>query len=596
MALGEAAFVSGQEATTSAISRMTEDLRFLSSDDLAGRGVGTDGIARAGSFIAERFSQLGIKTDSFDGQPFQNFFMPGPAQLGKAEHNRLSFLGVDDLGDLELGQDFTPVSLGSSGEFSGELAFVGYGITAPELNYDDYAGLNVEGKVVIVLRKEPSQDDPNSKFDGTRPSPHAFFSTKELNATLHKAAALIIVNDRVTTPDAANEKLPQVSEAGKAATEAQLPTVYCSRSVIDRIIRSYSQTTLEKIEAAIDQSAAPQSFVLTGVTARGETQIVESQIPVRNVVGFLPGAGELATQYVVIGAHYDHVGMGGVGSLAPGTIEVHNGADDNASGTTALLEVARQLSVDRTGSRRSFIFIAFTGEESGLLGSKHYCRNPRWPLEDTVAMLNMDMVGRLESNTLTVYGTGTATEFESMVDRLNVGKLTIDKQPAGLGPSDHASFYEVKIPVFHFFTGLHNDYHRPSDDFEKANIEGMDKIVQFVAAIAREISESSVRPTLIQTSAVAQIGRGPRRPRAILGVRLDANNSSASIAEVAPGGAAEAAGLKAGDVIVQIAGNAINTTRELQSVLAEKKPGDTVNVTIQRGNDQLSLEITLQAN
>lgn len=584
-----------EDGRASAVARLSADLKYLSSDELAGRGVGSEGIDQAGEFIAERFQSLGLRTDSFDGSPFQDFTIPGPSELGLKENNRLKISGVPGLDDLKLGEDFTAVSLGSNGSFSGELVFAGYGITAPNLQYDDYAGLDVAGKVVVVLRKEPGQNDPNSKFDGIKPSQFVFYSTKELNAVYHQAAAMILVNDRVSSPTMVGETLPNVADAGKAATGEQIPTLFCTRSVVDRILRATTDTDLAALEAAIDQTGSPASRLLNGARAEGQTEIVESQVPVRNVVGFLPGAGDLASQTMVIGAHYDHVGMGGVGSLAPGTIEVHNGADDNASGTTALLEVARRLSQFNAEPRRSIIFIAFTGEESGLLGSKYYCRNPRWPLEETVAMLNMDMVGRLAGNLLTVYGTGTAQEFDDLVDRTApTAGLAIDKQPAGFGPSDHSSFYELGIPVFHFFTGLHNDYHRPSDDFDKVNIQGMSKVVDLVVSIAQEISTFDIRPTLIKSSAVAHIGRGqPAQRKVVLGVRLDAASTDAVIAEVLPGSAASKAGMHSGDRVVQLANIPIDSIESLQAALAKQKPGEKVKVLVHRNGAELELDVEL---
>jgi hypothetical protein len=289
--------------------------------------------------------------------------------------------------------------------------------------------------------------------------------------------------------------------------------------------------------------------------------------------------------------------MGGEGSLAPGTIAIHNGADDNGSGTTALLEVARRLAADTAENRRSIVFMAFTAEEKGLLGSKHYVRNPRFPLENTVAMLNMDMVGRLTDNILTVYGTGTADTFDGLLDRLNeVSKFDLDKQPAGFGPSDHSSFYEVDIPVFHFFTGLHNQYHRPSDDFELINLEGIARIADMVAGAAAEISTAVDRPALLKNSAYADVGRRPNRSaptRAIMGVQLDRAAATATLSAVSDNGPAAQAGLQAGDVILSIDAKEIPTISALTETLSAYKPGDTVKVSLQRGGETLEVEVKL---
>ncbi len=589
----------GQLETSDSQTRLADDLKYLSADALAGRDVGSEGIAAAGEFVAGEFAKAGLEVNAFDGSPFQNFSIPGPAQLGSPENNRLSVTGTADPIELTLGENYTPVTLGNSGAFSGPIVFAGYGITAPDLNYDDYASVDVAGKVVIVLRKEPKQNDPASKFDGQRSSQFAFFSSKELNAVLHQASALLIVNDSLTAATEGQDRLPDINAAGSAATDAQLPTFYITRAVVDQLLSSSGQKSLAELEGAIDENESPQSLELPSIQASGETRIEKSQIAVRNVVGFLPGAGSLADEYVVIGAHYDHVGMGGAGSLAPGTIEIHNGADDNASGTVTLLEVARELSQRTAESRRGVVFIAFTGEERGLLGSKHYARNPRWPIEKTVAMLNMDMVGRLQSDTLTVYGTGTAAEFDELITRQAAAvSLALDKQPAGFGPSDHASFYELDIPVFHFFTGLHNDYHRPSDDFEKVNISGLSQIARLVANVATEVATSVARPTLIKSSAVAQIagpgrGRNSNRRRAVLGVRLANATGSVLIDSVVQGEAADRAGLLAGDLITSISGEQVESLEALQKILAGKKPGDTISVSVVRDNQTVTIDVTL---
>ncbi len=591
--------VCAQDIAENAIERLTADINYLASDELAGRDVGSPGIAAAGDFIAKRFDELGLQTNAFDGSPYQEFTIPGPATLGAVEHNQLQIQGVAGLDWLTLRQDYTPVSLGSSGSFAGGVVFAGYGISAPDLQYDDYAQIDAVGKVVIILRKEPGQEDPESRFDGQHPSQHAFFSSKELNASVHGAAALLIVNDRVTVQRAGHDQLPELTAAGSSVTDAQIPTVYSLRSVVDSMLQSSVGKTLDQLETAIEQQTAPHSQELTGIECRGEVLLEQSQTPVRNVVGVLPGRGKLATEILVIGAHYDHVGMGGVGSLAPGTIEIHNGADDNASGTTVMLEVARRLasaSSEKAGAdHREIVFIAFTGEERGLLGSKYYVRNPRWPLERTVAMLNMDMVGRMQGNSLTVYGTGTATQFDGLVQRSGQSlQLAIDKQPAGFGPSDHSSFYEVGIPVMHFFTGLHNDYHRPSDDADKANLRGMAAIADLVTDIALEIATTADRPQLIQSSAVAHIGRSPTAPRAVLGVRLETSDPKPRVAEVLPNSAAAAAGLQIGDVIVAIEDQATENIDALHRCLSEQKPGQSATITILRGAETLRLTTAFQ--
>ena len=320
-----------------------------------------------------------------------------------------------------------------------------------------------------------------------------------------------------------------------------------------------------------------------------------------NVVGLLPGSGKLANEYVVFGAHFDHVGMGGFGSLAPGTVAVHNGADDNASGTVALMETAKRL-VDLAKAegpnqdRRSLVFIAFSGEERGLLGSDYYVKHPRFELENTVAMLNLDMVGRLTNNDLTIYGTGTATEFDAMITQANDSlAFAIQRSPEGMGPSDHQSFFQKNIPVLHFFTGLHDDYHRPSDDFDKINLSGIDRITEMVAGLANRLAVEPAKPTFVKVKGVANPNAarssGPKRIR--LGVRLKVDSEGVIVDRVMPSGIAKKAGIEPGDTVLKINDDATTSRAELDRILQKYKNGDNVVILVQRGEEKIELKAQL---
>ena len=633
-----------------AAARLTADLTFLASDELAGRGVGSEGIAQAGEYIAKRFKELGFQTDAFDGTPFQPFGIPGPVGMGDPAQNSFSVqIKGQSIEGLKVGTDFNPLALGSNGQFAGQVAFAGYGITAKEHLYDDFAALDLKGKVVIVLRKEPQQDNPNSVFDGKENSQYAFFTAKELNAAMHDVAALILVND-ARTVELAVDKLtkdmvraeealqelkntpePQdtaekerwqtririatqsvealqnkiknnggdvpltIEAAGTPLTNETVPTFYCTRKLADQLIQAGSGKTLSDLERAIDETGKPQSVLLEGVEAKGESSLKKNDTPVRNVIAMMPGAGALKDEYVVVGAHYDHVGMGGMGSLAPGTVAVHNGADDNGSGTVTMLEVARQLSTLKSDNRRSIIFMAFTAEESGLLGSAHYVRNPRWPLEKTVAMINLDMVGRLLNDELTIYGTGTAAEFPAMLDRLNSQfKFKIVKVPQGRGASDHASFYNANIPVFHFFTGLHNEYHRPTDDVGLINIDGMQRISRMVSELAREIVEAPERPKYLEIKGSAAPRSQSASNRAMLGIRLERSlDAPANVTGVVEGGPAETAGLQVGDTIVSINNSPVKNIGEFRSEMSKLKAGQSVPIGFRRGDNTQTVDVKL---
>jgi hypothetical protein len=301
----------------------------------------------------------------------------------------------------------------------------------------------------------------------------------------------------------------------------------------------------------------------------------------------------LADETIVIGAHYDHLGHGGPGSLAPWTRDIHNGADDNASGTAALLEVAHRLATRSEKPPRRMVFIAFTGEERGLLGSAHYVKEPLFPLEKTVAMINMDMVGRLVDDKLVVYGTGTAEGFDSLVDRLNEKyNFKITKNESGYGPSDHTSFYAKGIPVMHLFTGTHRDYHRPSDDYDKINVEGMREEVDLVEDIVQEIAVNPERPKYLETKRPRTANRG-KWP--YFGSVPDYASEAKGLAlqDVAKDGPAAKAGLKAGDVIVQFGEREVTGIEDFAAALSQHKGGDRVQVKFLRDGQTMTVEVTL---
>ncbi len=578
-------------------ARLLADIKYLSSDELQGRAAETPGLKMGADFIANRWKDLGLKTDLFDGQPFQGFTLPGGAQFADPSNNKLTIVKPSgEKLELVLTKQFQPQSIGRSGDFDAGVVFAGYGITAAEddLKYDDFAGLDVKGKVIIVVRKEPQMNDPNSPFDGLAPSQFALFTAKQANAAKHGVAALIMVNDQQTEKASPDIVLP-VSGSGTAVSKDQVPTLFVRRSDVESWLKD-SGKSLAEIETEIDQDLKPRSFEMAGWKAEGTVSL--KKLPSMNVVGVLPGQGALANEYIVLGAHFDHVGMGGPGSLAPGTIAVHNGADDNASGTVCLLEAARQLSLmaKKAGPdvpRRTLVFIAFSGEERGLLGSQYYVDHPRFELENTVAMLNMDMVGRLTNNDLTIYGTGTATEFDAMITQANESlAFSVQKLPEGMGPSDHQSFFQKSIPVLHFFTGLHADYHRPSDDFDKINLNGIERITEMVTGIANRISTDPAKLTFVKVKGRANPqASAPKRTR--LGARLKLNVTGVVVDRILSSGLAVQAGLQPEDKILKINEDETTSRAELDRIIQKLKKGDTVTILVERGAEKLELKVVL---
>ncbi len=656
--------IRADEATDASDKRLKESATYLASDELEGRGVGTRGLNKAAAFLAAEFAKLGLKTDSFDGSPFQKFRVTTGAELGPSDANKLLLQGPPEKEGAEpkefepaLNQNFTPLAMGGSGKVSAPLVFAGYGITAKDLKkdfvYDDYAGIDVKGKVVVIIRKEPQQEDNNSIFDGVAASKYAPFQKKIANATEHGAVAVIFVNDRIELKLRSQEAKKQLSDsldalvqlqtkyqevkepsadefaiyasqaeqlASTAAESAKLltsggdyllpysgggengfgkiPVYFCLRETMEGVIKAALGKDLATIEKEIDADLKPQSKELAGWTASGEANILRKEAEVKNVIAVLEGEGPLANETIVVGAHYDHLGLGGEGSLAPWTTAIHNGADDNASGTSALLEVATRLAQSGKKPRRRIVFMAFTGEERGLLGSKHYVKNPRFALENTIAMYNLDMVGRLKDNKLAVYGTSTAKHFDAMVEELSKQMgFVLTKYEGGFGPSDHSSFYSRKIPVLHFFTGTHTDYHRPSDDAEKLNIEGMRRVADMLAEIIQRTDATDARPEYVEIkkfeSIVSSDGGGERTTS--LGTMPDYNTKADGVVLelVMPGGPAEKAGLKPGDILVKFGDLKISNIEDFENALRTHKPGDKVKLKAKRGEEEVELEATL---
>lgn len=636
--------------------QIRSDMEYLASDDLRGRGVGDASIDQAAAYLVERMKAIGLSTDVWQKSPLQPFNVTLGAKPTDKQSNYLELspsTNEQTNQRWQLGDGFTPLTIGSAlGKVTAPLIFAGYGITAPELNYDDYQGIDAKGAIVIVLRKEPQRTDEESRFSGTQNTKHALFSAKIKNAIDHGASALILVNDSdsvlVATDRIDEEKKREetrlkkvidelasitdenqdrkkqlserkiriesslialdqdlseaqrgvlgISEAGRRRpNDDSIPVVSIGRDVLDQSLMKYCKVALSTLEEQIDQTGEPASKPLAKIDATISVGIEPLNTETNNVLGVLPGKGPLAEETVIVGAHYDHVGMGGNGSLAPGTIAVHNGADDNASGTVAMLAIAKQAisELASKASRRRLVFIGFSGEERGLLGSKHYVKQPRFPLEDTVSMINLDMVGRLNDNELTVYGTGSGENFDSMVDRLNEKQATpfkLFKMSSGYGPSDHQSFNEAGIPVLFFFTGIHNDYHRPSDDFDKINFGGLTRITDIVSDVVSELATQESRPVFAETDKRVQIRR---QMTAFLGVSLTDDGDRVSVADLVGEGPASQGGIQKGDQIIKLGNQNVSTAEEVIDWVRSKSPGDEAKIIIDRLGKSVELTVEL---
>ena len=610
--------------------RLRHAVEWLAAPEREGRGPGTKGIDQTADWVAKQLTEIGLDTVASvapgtdpapatgapaAGSAFQRFVMTLDAKLGPADANTAELVGPPGEDGaprtipLSLGKDFTPLAAGGSGRFDLPLVFAGYGITAPAEHYDDYAPLtaaekggSAKGAGVVVLRQEPQKDNPHSVFDGNQASQYAALARKVANASEHEAGGIIFCNDA----DADGDALMAFTRAGDGSENRSLPIMQIRRSLVDDVVKASLGRNLDAIQKGIDDSFEPQSSPLSGWRIRGQTAIERTETEGRNVMAILPGVGwpksDAAAaagkrppepETVVLGAHYDHLGYGGANSAAPGENTVHHGADDNASGTALLVEVARMLKQEGPFPR-TILFVAFSGEERGLLGSAHYTANAAVPLADTAAMVNLDMVGRLDGNKIVVHGTGTGTGLDALVDRFVAARgFEAAKEPGGFGPSDHSSFYARKIPVLHLFTGSHTDYHRPTDTADKINYDGMVRITRLVADIVRDLATAPERPAYIEVASKQFAGGGGDRPYFGSIPDFGKPGKGYAITGATKDSPAAKGGLKGGDVIVRLGESAVTGLEDFDSALRKHKGGETVPVVVTRDGAEVTLQITL---
>jgi hypothetical protein len=580
------------------LARVTHDIKYLASDELEGRGPGTRGIDVAGDYVVEEFKRLGLVSGTSDG----TYKQPFTINIGTDLQEKTTKLVLNAAGDeiaLEFKQDFQPQQMGGTSHLAQvPLVFVGYGITAEEHNYDEYRDLDVAGKVVVILRREPQQSNEQSVFSGAENTEYARIQTKIDNALAHSAAGVILVNDSVSAPTADQDELMATDGFGQESRG--LPLVHVKRAAIERLLEKSPLVladgtqlkTLAEVEQRIDAHLEPLSQTFEGCTVTYEAEFVSRDANLFNVVGVVEGQGPLADETIVIGAHYDHLGYGGYGSRAPDQRGViHNGADDNATGTAAVLELARRFAQADPPPARRLVFVAFSGEERGLLGSAHYVENPLFPLEKTVCMVNFDMIGWLRDSKLTIYGTGSATEFDALVDQaIGDTGVTLEKVPSAFAGSDHMPFYGKNMPVLFLHTGLTDTYHRPEDDFETINVPGAVQVINYSEAVVAALAAMPAKPTFVEGGAPA------RRRSSYLGVELDFENPQGvrSVVSVAENSPAAKAGIQQGDVILTIAGEEVSQRDKLLEILRDNEPGTKIEIRLKRGTEELTVEVELE--
>ena len=544
------AWIAGAPAQTqSAVAELEKHAKYLASEQLTGRGVDTPGIKLARDYIAAEFAKHGLKPGGDNGSYFQGFDVAVGVTVKEP-----SSLELTTEAPLVLSEQWVPLGLSASNKVASQLVFAGYGITAKDYGYDDYAEVDVKGKIVVVLRYEPPPKNANSPFKKyPEYSVHSALRTKANNARDHGAVGMILVD--MNSPSENQELLSTSSSLWRGGRN--LVAAQVKRDVMESRLASLD-ISLRALKKKIDGAEKPASMPLAGLNAALQVTLEEVRGRAENVVAVLPGGdSSLGEENIVIGAHYDHLGLGHFGALhtsAAGSI--HFGADDNASGTAVLLELARRLARLPVKPARSVVFVAFSAEELGLHGSRHFV-DRTGSISSTKAMINLDMVGRLRGDRLTVFGTRSGHNFSRIVATA-AGQLGLNTSESDdVGRSDHLSFYNKKIPVLHFFTGTHEDYHRASDTWEKLNYEGMARVSDLVMASALQIADS--REPIDFVSLPSRPPREGRSDERTLSTYLGSipeygvNAEGVQLAGVMDGSPAALAGLRPGDIIIRLA-------------------------------------------
>jgi hypothetical protein len=570
-------------------SWLVDHVKVLSAPEMAGRASGTPGAERAATHIARVLRDVGLRPGGDGGDFIQRFDVPTGISLGPSNGITIESPLTRLVGP---GPEFMPLAASVDGDETLDVVFAGYGITAPSLGWDDYAGIDVSGKAVLVVAGDPGTHDPASAF--RRPDAYHYSerSHKVLNARDHGARAVLLVShpDRVH-PIRPPSGLTQPSGIMGAAI---------APDVADVLLQGTG--TLRDLAGAIDRDGKPRSRALGTARVRVRITLVRQRGATGNVVGVLPGTDpRLRDEAVVIGAHYDHLGLGGEGSLAPERHgDVHAGADDNASGTASMMALAKAFAA-AGGVPRTLVFVAFSGEEMGLLGSAHYVRHPAWPLDRTVAMLNLDMVGRLRDGKLYVAGVDSGTGLRQIVmDAARSLPLTPELRGDPLAPSDHTSFYTASRPVLYLFTGAHDDYHRPGDTWDKVNGAGLETIARFAGRLVTVLASTRTPPMYARIAAPAPEGRTSSRGYGpVFGIVPDFGSQPGAtgvrVTGVRPASPAEKAGLQTGDVILRLGGREVKTIDDFTFVLRSQRPGDRVEVVVRRGDREERMEAVLEA-
>lgn len=594
----------GKELSPEA-EKMKGYVSFLASDEMKGRFPGTPENYKAAEFIMQNFQKFGVQPVS--GSFFQEFNFTVGLKLTDKNNVTVSTL-LERPGlpkdmwkpvskKMVAGEDWMPLRFSENGTITGDIAFVGYGVTSKDLNYDDYLGMDVKGKIVIILSdslENPAKEGRyNAMYNLSRFGDMNDIKYKVSNARDHGAIGVIFVK-RLSDSSNTFYKL----NVERSYKNSGMIVIQSNRTKI----ASYFPKThnLYPVELEMIKTKQPKSFQIPDVKISITVELDKDERKIPNVTGFVKGT-EKPDEYIVVGAHFDHLGMGEFNSNYRGkTPQIHNGADDNASGVSGLLELAENIA--KKPLKRSVLFCSFNSEEMGVLGSSYFVNNPLIPIDKIVAMLNLDMIGRLKDDKIYMFGTGSSSKFSGLVDSLSiVDTVIVSKASEAYAPSDHAPFYAAKVPVLFAFTGVHTDYHTPTDDVEKINFEGIVHVAKYCESILRTIGNADAKPDYIYTGSSSNEkppeGYGKGYGSVWFGIvpTFEDNPDGFKIMGTSAGSPAEKAGLKNGDVITKFGEKSIKNLHDLTNCLKEHKAGDVVTVLYLREGKEKSADVKLVA-
>lgn len=608
----------------------TQHAATLSDPFMEGRAPGTRGNRTAADYIEFHFRKLNLapafptmEKDAEGNQIAkderssfrQEFVAPASMRPGDSYRLREQSLSVNVKGsakDLQTGVDYNILGYSASKEATGQVVFVGYAVTDDDESYDSFPGeVDLTGKIAMVLRFEPMNAEGKSKWARQGWSPKSALEPKLREVVRRKAAGIILVNP----PGADDERVKKLEGMGLSGRRSlDVPVAMMSVDAADAMVRAADGRSLMEFRTLADEKGEVIELPSATVTMKASIERVPNLTD--NVGAILEGRGRLKDELVVVGAHYDHVGYGYLGSRPEFTGQLHPGADDNSSGTSALLLLARKLTdayskLSDDESRRSILFLAFSAEESGLNGSKHYVKNAIAPIEKHYLMLNMDMIGRVRDDKIELGGVASGNGLKDwLMPYVDASGFKIKVMDRGPSNSDHASFYAAKIPALFVFTGLHKEYHTPADVFKTLNLEGAARVADLMYRITFDAArrpepmgfynnEEPSRDTAVPTPApAAQDAPAP----GVGGVRFgiapgdySGDEPGVLVGEVFAGLPADKAGLKTGDVILRWNGKEIRDVESWMPMLSGHKAGDKVTIVYKREGKEYTTEATLVA-